>query len=207
MKSIVAVTVAGMVVACVAGLAAVHGASAPPAAPLLDNPRVTVWDVTGSDMPTLPSLDAIVVLEAPAAVAGKVLFVPRGGSLDAVKTSGATRLAVIAVKDEKAAQSKNPSDAPEAFPRPGKLTKALDNTRATVWDYTFERGTPVPLHFHSKDIVTVYLTNGTIESTTSTGEKASHTFTPGSVRFNPQGRLHTEMLVSGEGRIIAAELK
>jgi len=89
MKSIVAVTGAGMVVAGVASLAAVHGASAPPAAPLLDNPRVTVWDVTGSDMPTLPSLDVIVVLEAPAAVAGKVLFVPRGGSLDAVKTSGA----------------------------------------------------------------------------------------------------------------------
>ena len=100
----------------------------------------------------------------------------------------------------------NPSGLPEAFPRP-RSRKVLENPRVVVWDYTFERGDPSPMHFHPRDVVTIYLKEGALVSTTPDGTKSDNVFSAGTIRFSPSNRMHTETLVKGESRIIAAELR
>ena len=182
--------------------------------PLIDNERVTVWDLGPADLNTADdvmkaaaSMDTVAVYMAPETLQGRVDYVAKGTALrDTLRKSGATRMAVIALKDKVVPPLPNRSGLADAFPRP-RSKKVIDNARVVVWDYTFEAGEPSPMHFHPRDVVTIYLKDGMLISTTPDGTKTNNEFTYGTIRFNPSNRTHTEVLTRGGSRIIAAELK
>jgi hypothetical protein len=170
--------------------------SAPPTAskPLIDNERVTVWDVTEAT-PAQP-VDGVVV-----SLSGSASFLPKG---TAPKISG--RSIVIGLKDHPAPVYKNTTSYPLAFPRPGSK-KLLENDRVIVWDYTWTPNVATPMHFHDKDVVVVFLNDGDLKSTTLDGQSTVNPYQPGTTRFNAGGRTHTETLVRGTQRAIITELK
>jgi len=191
--------------------ASIAFAQTPPAMPAISNEYVTVWDLPADaigNRADLNASDAVVVALAPESRHGSVAFVAKGGNVAAaVKNSGASRVRIISLKQQPPAPLPNTSGYPDAFPRPGTLKKVLENSKVTVWDYTFTPGQASPMHFHGKDTVTSFLKEGAVDSTTPDGMKTTNEYAAGSVRFSPRNRTHTERLVRGEERIIAVELK
>ena len=162
--------------------------------PVIDNDRVTVWDDGTS--PEAQALDAVVV-----SLSGSAAFLPKG------TTPGVEgRSIIIDLKDHPVAAVTNMTAYPLSFPRPGSK-KILENDRVIVWDYTWKPGVATPMHFHDKDVVVVFLEDGDLTSTTPDGQVVENSFTPGAVRFNPRGRIHTETLVRGKQHAIITELK
>jgi len=100
----------------------------------------------------------------------------------------------------------NTSGFPNAFPRPNGI-KVYEDARVIVWDYTWTPGVATPMHFHDKDVVVIYLGNGSLRSTTPDGKSVVNKWKPGDTRFNPRDRVHTETLVDGQLRAIITELK
>ncbi len=204
----------------------------PPAFPregakqIIDNERVTVWDVTLEkgkptpmhehpfDIVTVDLADAAVkTTKATGAVSSSVVkkgtagFSRKGLTHSDEGTSDVPRhVIVIELKDVVVPPIPNNSGYPEAFPREGSK-KLIDNERVTVWDYSWAPGKATATHFHSRDVVVVYLDNGDLTSTTPDGKAtlSSHTF--GETRFNARNRVHSELLVKGKQRVIAVELK
>lgn len=168
--------------------------AAPASAPVIDNDRLTVWDLTGP-VGARPGDAVIVSLE------GRASFVPKG---QMPKASG--RNMVIDLKDHPVPRAVNKTSYPLAFPRPGSK-KLLENARVTVWDYSWSPDQPTPMHFHDKDALVVYLDNGDLKSTTPDGKSVINAYTFGAVRFNARDRSHTELLVRGKQRAIITELK
>src|SRR5262249_30356740 len=100
----------------------------------------------------------------------------------------------------------NTSGYPEAFPRSGSK-KIIDNDKVTVWDYAWRLNLPTAMHFHSRDVVVIYLENGVLRSITPDGESTDNDYEAGTIRFNARDRVHFEQLVSGQQRAIITELK
>jgi hypothetical protein len=174
---------------------AILGQTSSPAAPkpLVDNDRVTVWEVSG---PTAAQpLDAVVV-----SLSGGAAFFPKGA-----RPTVTGRSILIDLKNHPGAPIANPSGYPLAFPRPGSK-KILENDRVMVWDYTWTPGVATPMHFHDKDTVVVFLGDGEMKSTTPDGQAKVTSLTFGEVQFNLRNRTHTETLVSGKERAIITEL-
>jgi hypothetical protein len=171
--------------------------AAPQAAlkPLIDNDRVTAWDVSGQV--AVQPLDAIVV----SLPTGNAEFLAKGMT---PKAEG--RSIIIDLKDHSVPSVANTTGYPLAFPRPGSK-KILENDRVIVWDYSWAPGVATPMHFHDKDTVVVFLEDGDLSSTTPDGKVVVNSATPGTVRFNPRGRTHTETLVRGKQQAIITELK
>jgi hypothetical protein len=113
---------------------------------------------------------------------------------------------VITLKNKAVAPIANTSGVPNAFPRPGNI-KVYEDARVIVWDYTWTPGRPTPMHFHDKDVVVIYLGDGSLRSTTLDGKSVVNTWKPGDTRFNLRGRVHTETLIEGQLRAIITELK
>jgi len=204
----------------------------PPAYPrdgakqLIDNERVTVWDATWPkgkptamhqnklDMVTIELADATARIttkdgktQSSSLKFGQASFVPKGLAQMEEGTSEPSRHAiVIDLKDAVVAPMDNKSGYPDAFPRPGSK-KLLDNNRITVWDYTWTPGKATPMHFHAKDVVTIYMATGEVRSTALDGTIVINSVTPGMARFNPRNRTHTEELIKGASRAIVVELK
>jgi hypothetical protein len=162
--------------------------------PIIENDRVVIWDVT--DPAPAQALDAVVVY-----LSGSAAFLPKGAL---PKIAGP--FIVIDLKEHPVAPIENTSGYPLAFPRPG-VTKIMENERVIVWDCTWTLGAPIPVHFHDKDTVAVFLEDGDLKSTTLDGQSTVNPHTPGEVRFAPRNRAHTEMLVRGKQRAIFTELK
>lgn len=193
---------------------------------IVDNERVTVWDVTWSKgaANVLPrrSQDYLILYLSNgrmrltradgstvtvAVGTGDVTFQPKGTIKSEESASDEPIHArAIALHDHYVAPLKNTSGYPKAFPRPGSR-KLLDNKRVVVWDYTFTSGTPSPMHFHDKDVVVTYMADGALKSTTPDGQSQINENTFGLTRFNAGNRIHTEQLVRGQSRVIAVELK
>jgi len=194
-------------------------------APIVDNERVTVWDITwtkGAPSPLPRRNDDYVVLfltngrmkltrpdggsvTVPTGV-GDVVFQPKGTIKTEENVSDEpVRARVIALHDHYVAPLKNSSGYPKAFPRPGSR-KLLDNARVVVWDYAFT-SSPSPMHFHDKDVVVTYMEDGALASTTPDGQSQTNEITFGLTKFNARNRTHTEQLVRGKARIVAVELK
>jgi redox-sensitive bicupin YhaK (pirin superfamily) len=194
--------------------------------PILQNERVTVWDLTwarGAPSPLPRRNDDYVILylsngrmkltrtdgvsiTVPVGV-GDVVFQAKG----TIKTEeGASdepvHARVIDLRDHYVAPLKNTSGYPRAFPRPGSR-KLLDNRRVAVWDYTWAPNAPSPMHFHDKDVVVTYMADGVLRSTTPDGQSQTNEISVGLTKFNARNRTHTEQLVRGHGRVIAVELK
>ncbi len=161
---------------------------------VIENDRVMVLDMSGSGFPQ--PFDAVVV-----SLSGTAIFLPKGKT-----PSLSGRAIVIDLKDHPVAPIANTTSYPLAFPRRGSK-KILENDRVIVWDYTWTPGLPTAMHFHDKDVVVVFLDDGDLRSTTPDGQTTENSFTPGTVRFNPRGRTHTETLVHGEQHAIITELK
>jgi hypothetical protein len=197
------------------------------AKPILDNERVTVWDVTwtkGTSIPA-PALagdwvrvdllgGSIRTTAAQGAShleklkAGDVRFEPRGATRneEGVADNHPSRSIVVALKDHPVDPIANNSGYPDAFPRP-RVKKRLENDRIVVWEYTWLPGQPTPMHFHSRDVIVVQLTDGALRSTTPDGKSVvlNHTF--GLAKFSPRNRTHFEELAKGHAHAIMVELK
>jgi len=184
---------------------------------LIDNERVTVWDVTvAKGKPAVihqHPLDTVIVDLAEARINNTVLHkggvgLSRKGSTDSQEVTGDVprHLIAIELKDVTVPPLANRSGFPEAFPREG-AKKVLDDSRFTVWDFSWALGEASNMHFHSKDVVVVYLDNGELESTTPDGKTTVNASTFGQAKFNPRDRTHSEKLVKGAQRVIAVELK
>ena len=178
------------------------GSSTAPA-PLIENNRVTVWDVsTPQGMPNPPNASVwVAIAPNPTAV-----FVPQGGSPPHTGAGAPSRAIVIDLKPGASPKYAHDAKFPNAFPRPG-AKKILENDRVIVWDYTWTPNEPTPMHFHDKDVVVVFLQEGALKSTTPDGQSTTNELTPGKAQFNRGDRVHSEVLVKGASRAIITELK
>jgi hypothetical protein len=162
--------------------------------PIIDNERVTVWD-TSTARVYMHDFVAISLADGKAVFERKGSTAPSGG-----------RTIVIELKDHTVAPLANKSGYPNAFPRPGSK-KLFENDRVIVWDYTWTTGVATPMHFHDKDVVVTYLKDGSLKSTTPSGEVVINDYSFGTVKYNARDRTHTETLVKGSQRAIITEFK
>jgi hypothetical protein len=176
--------------------------------PVIDNDRVTVWDVTWTKGRVNPARghdrDAVVMW-----IAGPKLrtasFSPKGSPRDKAGPVGSRSL-VIELKDNPVAPLENKTGYPLAFPRP-HVKKLFENNRVVVWSYRWNPGEPTPMHFHDKDVVVVYLEDTALTSTTPDGKKTLNEYKAYDIRFNKRDRTHTELLDHGTGSAMMTELK
>jgi hypothetical protein len=168
---------------------------------IIDNPRVTVRELTSLSSKTAPlgkrNNDLVVIdLIKPAA-----FFVPRGTVHDMP-----SHAILIELKDLSTPPVPNNTSYPLAFPRKG-AKRILENDRVIIWDYKWTAGSPTAMHFHDKDVVVVYLGDGQLKSTTPDGKSDVNTISYGLTRFNAPNRSHSEELVKGSARAFITEFK
>ncbi len=195
-------------------------------APVIDNERVTVWDVKlpwGITGPTTPhDLDAVIMFLDDGIVstthangkvteamrkAGDAIFVPAGSDLkDTVTTNGGIHEVVVALKNHPVPPLKNTTGLPRAFPRAGSK-KIFENKRVAVWNNTWTPGVPTPMHFHDTDVVVAMLYDGTNKSVTTDNTVTTTTSKAGDIRFNKRDRAHSEELMTERQTGIMVELK
>ncbi len=82
-------------------------------------------------------------------------------------------------------------ELPHAFPRDG-AKQLFDNEKVTIWDVTWVKGKPSPLHRHQYDLVGVYLVGSPIKVTMPDGTSRESKVEEGFVLFQPKGVTHIE---------------
>jgi hypothetical protein len=191
--------------------------------PIIDNDRVTVWDVTWTkDQPSLGlsgDYDVVTVYLSrgdfrigPSRTVthktGEAVFRPKGtGPAETwVGTGTPPRAAEILLKDSEKRPAANTSGNPLAFPRPG-ATKLIDNDRVFVWDNRWTPGVPTSMHFHDKDVVVSYLEDGDLTSIAPDGTTIVNPYKFGLIRYSAGNRSHKEVVTRGTQRAIIVELK
>ena len=127
-----------------------HGAE-----PVIDNDRVTVWDTTSALPPARHDFVAV-----PLSQKGSARFGHQGD----IPSQHGVRTVVVELKDNSLPPISNSTGYPLAFPRP-HVKKLLENERVIVWDYEWRPGESTPMHFHDKDTVAVFESNGAVQST------------------------------------------
>ncbi|HWS69818.1 MAG TPA: hypothetical protein VN325_44200 [Steroidobacteraceae bacterium] len=167
------------------------------ASPIVDNEHVTVWDTPVQLPPSSHDFVAVSLSRKGTAVFGHRGDVPG-------KTGG--RTIVIELKDLPVGPLANETGYPLAFPRQ-HAKKLLENEQVVVWDYVWHPGESTPMHFHDKDAVVVFEATGALKATTPDGKSTVSEIKFGEVRFNPRGRVHTEILSNGEAHAVITELK
>jgi quercetin dioxygenase-like cupin family protein len=97
---------------------------------------------------------------------------------------------------------------PPPFPREG-ATRVLENESVVIWDVTWEKGKPTPMHRHAVDVVGVTLVPGTVRVTMPDGSsRESERDQVGSVSAGGKGLTHREEGTSDvPRRAILIELK
>ena len=190
--------------------------------PIIDNDRVTVWDVTwtqdqrsmglsGDDVVTVYLTGGDFRIGPSRTVThktGEAVFRPKGTAPAEtwVGTGTPPRAAEILLKDCEKRPATNTSGNPLAFPRPG-ATKLIDNDRVLVWDSRWQPGVPTSMHFHDKDVVVSYLEDGDLTSIAPDGATVVNPYKFGVIRFTAGNRSHKEVLTKGTQRAIIVELK
>lgn len=165
--------------------------------PVIDNERVTVWDIKGK-LPPVPHDFVVVSLSRKdTAVFGKAGDAPGEAGVRSV---------VIELKDHPVPPIPNHSGYPLAFPRP-RVEKLIENDRVIVWAYRWNLGEPTPMHYHDKDVVVVYEDDTALKSTTPDGKSVLNEYKSGDIRFNQRDRTHTELLIRDTGSAVITELK
>ena len=96
---------------------------------------------------------------------------------------------------------------PPPYPRPG--TKALvDNARAQVWDVSWPKGQPAPLHRHLYDMTGLYYWPGDRVITSVDGTKRNVSTIAGRIQWQLKGITHAEDGASDDPlRAVMIELK
>jgi hypothetical protein len=167
------------------------------AEPVIDNDSVTVWDTTQPLPPAQHDFVAVSLSRK-----GTAYFGHPGSSAG----KAGERTVVIELKDHALPPLANTTGYPLAFPRP-HVRKLLENDKVVVWDYTWRRREPTPMHFHDKDALVVYEATGALQSTTPDGKSTVNEYKFGDIRFNRRDRTHTELLVHGAAHAVITELK
>jgi quercetin dioxygenase-like cupin family protein len=194
---------------------------------VVDNDRVTIWDVTWNKGKPTPMhrhrYDLIAVFLVGSAIKvtmpdgtsrenvidpGFILFQPAGVTHieEGVVESNPRHAILIDLKSATVGAAANNSSYPAAFPR-DSARKAIDNEKVVVWEYAWKPGVPVPMHFHDKDSVVVFMSDGELKSTAPDGKSDTIKVTRGMTRFSPRGGIHAEELLSGDVRAVITELK
>ena len=139
---------------------------------------------------------------------GEVTFGARGVIHSEEGVSETPRRAILVeLKDAHVEPVEPRPGTPVAFPREG-ARKLLENDRLLVWGYEWTPGTRIPVHFHDKDVVVVWLAPGKLRSMPVDGEPTVSTRRFGEVTFNPRNRVHSEESIEGTSpRQVIIELK
>ena len=96
---------------------------------------------------------------------------------------------------------------PHAFPRDG-VKQLIDNERVTVWEATWPKGKPTPMHRHQFDMVGIDLADATMKATNQQGVVTNSRYQPGRVGFTRKGDTHMEEGTSDTPRhMILIDLK
>jgi hypothetical protein len=180
------------------------------AAPIIDNERVSVWDVTSTEDDPNPvpktndNVETICLKDSDdgSQKKGMVRFSNDGS----IKLKPGERALIIDLKDHPSERTPNTSGYPLAYPRP-HAKKLLENKRVIVWKYAWQPGVATQIHFHNKDVVVVYLEQTNLNSTTLDGKSTIIDHKAFDVRFNRRDRVHSELLVNASGSAIITELK
>jgi redox-sensitive bicupin YhaK (pirin superfamily) len=195
-------------------------------APLIDNERVTVWDITlakGDASPvTPPDEDSVIMFLEGGTIRtllangkshvatrkfGDAVFLAKGsGASDTLVSGGPAHEIIVALKNQTEPVVPNNSGLPAAFPRPGSV-KVLENPRVIVWHYSWVPGKPTPMHFHDKDVVVAYRYDGTLKSVMPDGSVTENPYKRGEIRFNKANRTHSELLATARQSAVILELK
>jgi uncharacterized RmlC-like cupin family protein len=209
-------------------LAASGGIFAGPsgAAPVIDNERVSVWDVPlakGASAPATPhELDAVILfLEGgqirTVAASGKAhiarrsfgdaVYVPKGTeSVDTLIAGGPAHEVVIALKDHAVSPYANTSGYPSAFPRPGAV-KGLDEARFTTWHFSWTQNVATGMHVHDKDFIVAFRFDSLQTILEPDGASHINHVKAGEILFLPRGLTHSEGLASDQQSAVYLELK
>ncbi len=189
-------------------------------APVIDNARVTVRDVSlekAQPGPVIEHAGDYVVLYFQGgrirSAEGKTATQPsggasigHGGATSDTALSGPAHEIVIDLKDVPSRTVPNTTGLPPAFPRPGSK-KILETDKVRVWNYKWLPGKPTPMHFHDTEVVVVYRGDGDLASIAPDGKKVVTHHSPGEIVFNIPNRAHSEEVVKGEQSAIILELK
>ncbi len=196
---------------------------------ILDNDRVTVWEVNWHHGDTQPvhrhkyDMAGVYLRYGPITVTDldgkenkgaefpvpRPYFQPKGitHKEEAVTPGAPERLAVmIDLKDAVTDMMVIDDPEPSAYPRDG-ASNVLDNRRVRMWDYTFTAGAPAVKRVYRSDVVEVVVTAGVVKVTAFDGKTETRTLAPKQARYISRGTVQTEQLVSGSPRVIAVELK
>jgi predicted metal-dependent enzyme (double-stranded beta helix superfamily) len=177
---------------------------------VIDNDRVSVWDVTWTKGQTNPARGHdrdVVTMWIAGAKARQAFFTAKNdGPAAKGRADEGARSLLVELKDHPVPPLENKTGYPLAFPRP-HVKKLLENDRVIVWSYRWNPGEPTPMHFHDKDVVVVYLEPTALTSTTVDGAKTLNEYKAYDVRFNKRDRAHTELLERGTGSAMMMELK
>jgi len=224
------------VVACVLQVAAGAAQVYPHAFPrtgtrqIVDNPRVTVWEVNwqhGVKQPyhrhrydmagvylrygviTVTQLDGT-------ATSGQVFEVPRPyfqpkGITHREEANGKPgdpeRLAImIDLKDAPASTAPLATAVPPAFPRDG-ARNVLENARIRMWDYTWPVDAPAREVQYATDAVEVVVTGGTLVSRGADGRDTTRVVAPKDARFIARGTVETVRATAGSPRTVTVEIR
>jgi hypothetical protein len=207
-------------------VASMLAGAASAATPVIDNERVTVWDVRvnkgEATAPTPRDMDTIIMFLEGGRIKttrasgkthvalrafGDAVFIPKGAAAtDTLLSAGPAHEIVIALKDKTEPPIPNDSGLPAAFPRPGSV-KVLENPRVVVWHYSWKPGVPTPMHFHDKDVVVAYRYDGALKSVTPDGKSVVNSYKTGDIRFNKGNRAHYEELTTQRQSAVMMELK
>jgi len=193
---------------------------------LLDNDRVTVWDVVWpKGQPTAlhrhPYALAGVYLEPGTRVitdadgskrnvnnaAGGVTFQLKGLTHIEEGTSDAPLHAImIELKQDAPVGDDASPDAPPAFPREG-AKQLLDNERVRIWEYVWPSHVG-QLHRHVRDAVVVWMADGKLRATPRDGGAPNvTTLTKFNATYSRRGTVHTEEAIEGTPHAFVFELK
>jgi hypothetical protein len=196
------------------------------AAPLIDNDRVSVWDIplaAGASGPTTPQSEDAVILfleggrirtvdrTGKASIAtrtfGDAVFVPRGtGAIDTLVSGGPAHEVMISLKNHPVAAIANSSGFPTPFPRAGAV-KMLDDPRFTTWHYSWTKGVATGMHFHDKDFVVAFRFDSVQSITTPDGASHMSPVKAGDILFLERGLTHSEGLTTDRQSAVYLELK
>jgi hypothetical protein len=195
---------------------------------VIDNERVTTWDVPlakGESAPPTPAgLDSVTMFLGGGTVTtrhadgsvttaerkfGDAVFNARGSkNIDTAASDGVHEV-VIALKDAPGPGANiGPQGIPPAFPRTGS-EKILEGEHFIVWRFSWMKGEPVPMHHHDKDTVMVFRYNGTIHSTPPQGDGVARDlpFKKDQITRSKAGTTHTETLIDDRQSAVDLELK
>jgi hypothetical protein len=196
---------------------------------VLDNTRVTVWEVNwhhGDEQPYhrhLYDMAGVYLRYGPIVVtsvdgkanSGSVFEVPRPyfqpkgitHREEAHAPGQPERLAIMVdLKDTATDMMFIDDPEPSAWPRDG-AKNVLENPRVRMWDYTWTAGAAAVKRVYRNDVVEVVVTGGTVKVTGVDGKPVTRVMAPKDARFVSRGTVRTEQHVSGTPRVIAIELK